>query len=51
LNIDYRCIKLDVTVDFISTRIDRAFDIGIPLFQPLERGPYRLYGELLSPSS
>lgn len=44
LNIDYRCLKHDLSIDDVDAAIDRALLQGLPRFKPADTGPFRLYG-------
>jgi ADP-heptose:LPS heptosyltransferase len=44
LNIGYRCIRRDLTLDDAIAAVDRAFASATIEFEPAEFGDYRLYG-------
>lgn len=45
LHIDHRCIRTDLTVDYVDRQIETAFAEGILPHKLIEAGPYQLYGK------
>lgn len=43
-NIDFRCIRVDLTVDHAVRAVERAFSSDIPSVTAQESGDFRLYG-------
>jgi ADP-heptose:LPS heptosyltransferase len=51
LGLDYKCIRQDISVQLVSTRVDSAFLQGPDPLVPSDSGPYRLYNKPVASDS